>query len=425
MFVRTIHACFAIAFGVAAVACTNTESATNLRTSGPPMVEQVLMDESYTDSMGNVDQRRVFAFGTHPEAAQMGMVAHNVTSALVDITSPGIRVIMGSLLIGNYLEEIECRQPVGPDGAFDKVPLGATPDDIAKCAVPMDTDALALTCKGEHAVCLCQLPGGCGGIAEGLPVGVEDANQDGAADVHQMIKGSVGFKCTAGTGAAAMNINVVIDQAQSYWNPSGFQQPPAMGGFDAMGPAIVLYPSLSVNGTTVPALPSSSTCGLSFDPDVVGKNFEEPCTPVDADGNGGRPPSCDDLNIDQCPQSCTPGDLSGFKFDTEPLLMSLQSITNGQTGVSRTADIFAVSFDNVPLNPDTIATIQMFEGAAMTPYTQFTVSLAGPNQIDMHFTNATGLAASTMYTITFPITFQDGYGVPLPQAQSISFTTGT
>jgi hypothetical protein len=60
----------------------------------------------------------------------------------------------------------------------------------------------------------------------------------------------------------------------------------------------------------------------------------------------------------------------------------------------------------------------------MTPYTQFTVSLVAANQIDIHFTNPTGLAATTMYTITFPTTFQDAYGVPLPQPQSITFTTG-
>ncbi|HTR51371.1 MAG TPA: Ig-like domain-containing protein [Kofleriaceae bacterium] len=396
------------------------------------MVEQVLMKETFTDSMGAVNQRCVFGFGTHPEADEItcngasgSTVAHHVDSALVLVDAPGIRVIFGSLLIGNYLEEIECRQPVGPDGAFDKVPLGSTPDDIAKCAVPMDTDALALTCKGPHAVCLCQLPGGCNGIAEGLPVGVEDANQDGAADTHQMIKGAVGFKCTAGSGATATNVNVAIDQAQSYYDPSGFQQPPATGGFEAMGPALVLYPALVLGNSTVAALPSGSTCGLALDPDVVGKNFAEPCTPVDSDGNGGRPPECDDLNIDQCPQSCTPGDLSGFSFGTEPMLLSLQGITNGQMGVSRTADIFAVTFDNIPVNPNTIGTIQIFEGVAMTPYNMFTVSLTGASQMDIHFTNPTGLAANTQYTVTFPTGFQDGYGVPLPQAQSITFTTGS
>lgn len=430
MFVRTFHACLAVvlgcgAIGIGASACTSTESATNLRTSGPPMVEQVLMDETFTDANGNQNQRRIFSWGTHPEAMDMGTIVHHTTSSLVNITSPGIRVIMGSLLIGNFLEEVQCRQPVGPDGAFDKVPLGATPDDIAKCAVPMDTAALALTCKGPHAVCLCQLPGGCNGVADGLPVGVEDSNQDGAADIHQLIKGAVSFKCTANMATPTLTLSVQMDQAASYWNPSGFQQPPAMGGFDAMGPALVLYPKLAVGNTNVPALPSNSTCQLVFDPDVVGKNFAEPCTPVDSDGFGGRPPECDDLNIDQCPQSCMAGDTSEFTFGTEPLVMTLQGITNGQTGVSRTADIFAQSFDVVPLNANTIGTIQIFEGAAMTPYTLFTLSLTQPNQVDIHFTAATGLAANTMYTITFPTDFQDAYGVPLPQPQSISFTTGS
>src|SRR5438067_7508245 len=65
-----------------ALACTDTESATNLRTSGPPMIEQVLLGETYTAADGTVNERRVIAFGTHPQAATDGSEVHAATNAL-------------------------------------------------------------------------------------------------------------------------------------------------------------------------------------------------------------------------------------------------------------------------------------------------------------------------------------------------------
>src|SRR4030095_15056062 len=115
--------------------------------------------------------------------------------------------------------------------------IAATPDDVARCSVAKDV--LPASCPGsnEHSMCLCHIDAGCGVTGEikvNEPVGVKDANQDGAADNTRMMPGAVGLKC--GT------VDVPIDLNSSYWNPSGDQNVPAMGGFDALGPAIVILP---------------------------------------------------------------------------------------------------------------------------------------------------------------------------------------
>jgi hypothetical protein len=418
MLYRPYIACLALALTAGTIACTDQESATNLRTSGPPMIEQVRMPEYYIQSDMSRAERRVFAFGTFPTAVVPDEV-HAVTQGAAKQDGAGIRIIFGSLLIGNYLEELRCNGIVDDD-AYDKVPLGATPDDIAKCSSSLSQDVLDKTCVGDHAVCICHNAGGCGGVPMGSPVGVLDENGDGAADVHQLIKGAVGIKCHN----ASLSINVPIDQAQSYYNPSGFQEPPAIpstagSGYDQMGPAVVLFSAGADGMGTVPVLPTNMTCGLTFDPDVVGKNNVQVCAPP-----MGRPASCNDVNIDQCDESCTPGDVSAFSFGTEALVMLIQGLSDGQTGWNRTDDLIAYSQDNVPVDAGQIGTIQVFEGAAMTPYTQFTVSLIAPDQVQIHWTNPTGLAANTMYTVTFPTAFQDSFHVGLTAAQSYHFTTG-
>src|SRR6185436_16776080 len=112
--------------------------------------------------------------------------------------------------------------------------------------------------------------------------GVLDVNQDGAADDTRLIAGSVGIKCGS--------IEVPMDQNASYWNPSGDQNKPAMGGFDALGPALVLAPS--------GALPTNLDCLLSFAPDIVDKQNVQVCAPPGGD----------------ITQDCTPGDVGAFKF---------------------------------------------------------------------------------------------------------------
>ena len=232
--------------------------------------------------------------------------------------------------------------------AFDSVPLGATPDDIAKCSVA--SDSLKATCSGPHAVCLCHLDGGCGTVAKGDPVGVLDVNQDGAADNTSFKQGAVGIKCG--------QIDVPIDLDMSYWNPSGDQQVPAMGGFDALGPAIVLAPA---GGT----LPTNIACSLVFAPDVLDKQGVAVCAPPD-----GRPPECEQwpppLNGSKTAAceakfKCNPGDMASFSFNVEPLVISVQGLADNDINVDPAQPIF--SNVNASIDVATLANVTHHPGA--------------------------------------------------------------
>ncbi len=385
---RVLNGICALAASTLAVVagCTDYESATNLNPAGPPMVQQIRMRETYsTPGSTDTSSRRVFGFGTHPDA--IDVEAHPVTSATA--SGNGFRIVMDELLIGNNLEEIACRSVVDTD-AFSRVPLGATPDDIAKCASAQDI--LPSTCKGEYATCMCQLPGGCSVgttmIPMGGPVGVDDKNQDGAADDTQLIATAVGVQC--GT------INVPMDLAKSYWNPSGNQQPPAMGGFEALGPAIVLIP--------LTVLPTNLPCHLTFSADVVDKQNVQVCAPP-----GG------DIDSD-----CNPGDTNAASFKTEPMtILPISPLVTGAMGISRTEPALFVA--NTTLDPSAISSVTVTQGA--TPFTAFTVTLTMGKILNIVWTGA-GLAANTTYTITINTTAKDTFMQPLPAPTIVTFTTG-
>ena len=381
----------------ASAACTDTDSATNLHTSGPPKIEQVRMRETFLDASGTPGQRVVFGFGTHPQA--MSDEEHQVTSALAagDHTLIRFRIIMDQLILGNNLEEIACRAPVGPDGAFDRVPVGATPDDIALCTTAKDV--LPQSCKGEHAVCICQLDGGCivgsDPVAKGQPVGVLDDNQDGAADLDRFIKGAVGLKC--GSTDVAININA------SYWNPSGFQQVPAMGGFDALGPAIVLVPDLApgtmLGGMPEAALPTNTTCQIYFDKSVVNVRGESVCAPA-----GGDP------NTD-----CSPGDTSAVSFKTEPMTFLNDGIAIAPT------DFFTIKV-YAAVDASTTSAITITNGA--TAVTGFTIQVSGTvTGSQLKVIPTTAWPANATLTVTIPSGFHDAFGVSAPMPVTIPITT--
>jgi hypothetical protein len=398
---------FAIACALAisaTAACTDTESATNLQPDGPPMIEQVLLSESIFDAAGNADDSRVIAFGTLP-----GLDAsdeHEVSTAAV--TKQHLRIVFDEILRGNRLEEIECRANVGPDGAFARIPDGTTPDDVAKCAVAKDV--LPASCKGDHAVCLCELDTGCivgtDMVAKGDPVGVQDVNADGAADHHRFIPTAVQLVC------GSMTINA--DPAQSYWYPSGDQQPPAVGGIDAIGPAVVFYAEPQASGATVP---TNSTCGLKFADDVVDKSDIKVCAPV-----GGRTPECSG-NLDKCVQTCTPGDVNAFTFKTAPLVLGVMFDTAGVDRLS------ALSFgaNTIVDQASLTAGVTMTEAGAN--FTGFTITASNQpsdprSSIQVTPTAATGWAADTDYTITFTTGVKDAFGQPLPAPVTVNFHTG-
>ena len=355
------------------------------------MIEQVRLAEVY--AVGGVPANRVvFAFGTHPMATADD--AHAVTTA--QARSNKLRIIVDELLRGNDLEELECRYPVDED-AFARVPVGATPDDVARCAVAQDL--LPARCPGSNplSLCICQLDAGCpSGLTSdgnasitprGASVGVLDRDQDGAADVTQFIAGAAGITC--GT------IVVPIDLKMSYWTPSGNQQKPAQGGFDALGPAVVVVPSQG--------LPTSMECGVTFAPSVVDKDGNQVCAPPGGDITLG----------------CNPGDTSAPRFTVEPLVFSA-----GPQSGSRIDDVKISA--TAQLDAASLAGVTVTEGAA-TSYTQFTATLSTPTEITIHWTAAGGLAPMTQYTITVPsgpAGVLDIFHQPAPERLQLAFTTG-
>src|SRR5688572_2703276 len=126
-------------------ACNAVDSATDLNPEGPPQVRQIFMSEQITDG-AVVRPVKALAFGEHPDfAAQNPGDDGSVETALAK-PSQRLRIVVDELLIGNYLEQIQCR-----NGTFQSVPEGATPDDIARCSVA--ADLLPTSCTGQYAVC--------------------------------------------------------------------------------------------------------------------------------------------------------------------------------------------------------------------------------------------------------------------------------
>lgn len=389
--------CLTIATLALTSACDSSDSTTDLHLDGPPMIEQVRMTELYTDTSGATDiARRVFAFGTHPDATEDQV--HPVTRAAP--TGQNIRIIMDHLLLGNYLEEIACRGQVDTD-TWGAVPINSTPDDIAKCSVQQDV--LPATCKGPNAVCLCQNDAGCAVgttmIAKGAPVGVLDVNEDGAADDTRFIAGSVGIQCGS--------FPVAIDQQASFWEPAGDQQVPARGGFEVLGPAIVLVPGAP--------LPTNIACNLTFADTVVDKKGVEVCAPVGGDIS----------------QSCSPGDVSAFSFKVAELELTPQGLEDMATDVSTTDSIFINA--SAPLKGSSIntTTVQIRlddgsnppTGALQTIVPTGTNPDANGNPLKIQI-KPTGLLPNTKYVLVID-GVTDTYGQPPPAKLIIHFTTGT
>ena len=408
--------------------CSDFESRTDLNAEGPPMVRQVRMWEKYLDTIGVERGRRVFAFGTHEQAEDIELAVNRPTGMVTaaDAMAPtrgipvmpddpsnasiyGFRVIMDELLVGNNLEEVACRGNV--DGDFlARVPIGATPEDIARCSGP--DDVLPKTCPASNrkSTCICQLDSGCSVgtkvVEKGMPVGISDLDQDGAADETRMINGAIKIKC----GPGGM-IDVPLNLDFSYWNPSGDQNVPALGGFDALGPALVLTPS--------GPLPTNVECVLAFadgsDPNlpaIVDKQGERVCAPTEGKIENG------------CP---APGDTSAFKFRVEPLVIKPLSISDGATNVNRNIAMGGVPLDfvaNVPLNPGSLATNVTISPAV--PGATITLIGTGLNAVTIRISGPAGtqLAANTMYRVTITTSVTDTHNQPLPQQVVVTFTTG-
>jgi hypothetical protein len=168
-----------------------------------------------------------------------------------------------------------------------------------------------------------------------------------------------------------------------------------MGGFDALGPALVLQAAV--------ALPTNQNCQLKFAPDVVDKTNTQVCVPVGGDVT----------------ENCSPGDMSAFSFMTQAFTITTPSFMNNATGISRTAPVIFVA--SAPINPSSLSAISV-TGPANMAVTGFTLMQPQPQTVRLTW-NAGALAANTTYTITITSALTDTYNLPV-QPFTITFTTG-
>lgn len=384
----------AVAATLLASACETPETATGLRPEGPPMVQQVFMFE-IANNNGTLARQNILAHGWHPAVPNGRDLDGDGTPDEVDLTHPTmsaaaadqrIRVVLDELLIGNYLEEIACRI-----GGYSKVPEGATPDDIANCAVA--DDLLPAFCKGPYAVCLDPVTG--------APNGVLDEDENGSPDNTQMIDGAVNIVCNGLAGPVPLN------REASFWQPSGNQLIPAGGSpTNNLGPAIVLVPMMG-------RLPAASTCHIEFAPDITDKtDRNRPCVPT----NGTE--DTDDIG------NCTEGDMSGFSFGTESIRLDTSSPSNNAMNIPVTRRTVSF-FMTAPVDPGSAvpANVTFMAGAATRTDFTVTIPAANPSRIDVTLNvGAPNLAPATVHTVTIT-NLRDSFGVPVTGTFSTTFTT--
>jgi hypothetical protein len=382
---RTVVTALLAAWAASAVAaCSPEDSATGLVEEGPPKLRQVFMSELYDDN-GTLRIRSILAYGTHDRIPAER--THSTTTAAANTQT--IRVVFDEILRGNALEEISCRsRQLSPTtgcvvpGGFSRVPVGATPDDIAACAVA--NDLLDESCTGKYATCL---------NPDGIPCGVEDEDENGSADNTRMIAGQVKLMCG--------DVDVPLDPEQTYYQPAGNQLVPAgQTPEGSLGPALILKPTNSGR------LPTGSTCRLVLAGDVVDKDDIAVCAPAGGD------PSVD----------CTPGDLAAFSFGTESLRVSSSTPGAGETGVAVETTSIRI-FWNAALAPATVNTTTVTVTPALPPPpagmpavqtdsmdTQIRLNTAGP------------LQGGTQYTVTVD-GVTDSFGVEQTAPFTLTFTT--
>ena len=363
--------------------CDDPPTATGLHPEGPPKIQQVFLKELYTD--GNLLRvRTILAYGTH-ENVPAEREHPPTTAATNDQT---IRVVFDEILRGNSLEEIRCQTRTLSDtdacvvpGGWSRVPVGATPDDIADCAVA--NDLLDENCAGPMATCLDE---------NGIPCGVWDKDEagqfdDGSADQTRLIAGQVRIMCGS--------IEVPLGIVQSYWQPAGNQLVPArLTPEGSLGPALILRPENDGR------MPTNSDCRLILAPDVVDKDDLQVCTPP-----GGDPLA-----------DCTPGDLSGFSFRTDPLRLTSSTPQPDETGVA-TSPVNIQTFWSAPIDVASVQASVTVTPPLVAPVVTLTTSLTG-----ITITSTTPFAPATTYTVTFT-GLTDSFGVPVPAPVTFSFTT--
>jgi len=369
--------------GALVIACSDKESSTELHPEGPPMVQQVFVQERVVS--GEVAREKFqLAFGDHPEiplpdADPVNGDDREVVNAVARGTAK-IRVVFDELLQGNYLEEIACA-----DGTFSPVPIGADPDDIKDCSGP-DLSGCVAVCIGASG-----------------PVGILDENGDGAVDDSRM----------RDYGGGELAVSVVcgdqpmpLDPQTSFYNPSGNQLLPAVplpGSINGLGPALVLAP--------LDGMKTGSACTINFRPEVVDKDGENVCAPPDGDIDAG----------------CTPPDTSLISFTVEPLAIAEIGAEpgDGATDVELTAPDETFALIVIPFNavidPSTLDAITLVDDMDNPVTLEPTLSAEDGSLLFIEVPG--GYDADTTYTLTIGTGLTDKFGGALPATITITFTT--
>lgn len=390
-----------------ATGCGDDVTATGLNPAGPPMVRQVFLTERVTNASGTgLNKNNQLAFGDHAEATDGD---DRVVENAVPLKQR-IRVVIDELLLGNNLEEIACK-----DGSWSKVPVGATPDDVARCA-----DLDLTRCTGELATC----------VGNGGPVGVLDDDVNGSPDKLRFIENAVTLRCD--------DTDIPIDRELSFWQPSGNQQVPSGAGLNGIGPAVILIPR--------EGLRTSARCTVVFAADVVDKDGERVCAPTDGDIG----------------QDCAPGDTSKIDFGSEALRLAGSNPTDNANNVALVtggSDEFKMSLEwnanlfSPGLTPDEfesmIGDLMAGVGAATTIVAdplpeggddevtltanfgddpvagEFTPEMVLEDPFKLTVRVGGGFIDNAIYTVTLGTGIADQYGSGLPENHVLTFCTGT
>lgn len=367
-----------LAAGAMALACSDKDSSTDLNPEGPPMVQQVFVQEKVIS--GDVARDKFqLAFGDHPGIPLPDEDPVNgddrVVNNAVARNGAKLRVVFDELLVGNYLEEISCA-----DGTYSVVPIGADPDDIKDCSGP-DLSRCVAVCIGASG-----------------PIGILDENGDGAADDTRMRDYGGG---ELGAGIVCGDQSIPLDPEQSFYNPSGNQLLPAVGLPDAingLGPALVLQPA--------DGMKTGAACTVTFRSEVVDKDGNTVCAPEAG-------------NVDN---DCSPGDTSRISFTVEPLALIGSSPENEETDVALDASIL-LQF-NAALDPATVDDALSLVDDMGDPV-DFTIEVSQEDAALVTLTVTGGFQAQTTYTLTIDTVLTDKFGGALPQPVTLTFTTTT
>lgn len=362
------------------ISCDAPQSKEDLNPAGPPMVRQVFVTEKVIVNDAPRVLEGQLAFGTH--AAEFFEDDDGTVSTAIALGAQEMRVVLDELIRGNSLEEMACA-----DGSFSRIPNGTTPDDVADCAGP--ADAITKCTK----VCI---------GSDGAPIGILDADDDGAADDMRMIDYNPDPLVTElGVGVVCDGVPVPLDPEFSFWSPSGNQTFPSNNtlGFRGIGPAIVLKPVADVG------LRTGSSCNIVFRPEVTDYDGNPVCAPT-----GGLPA-----------EGCSGPDTAKLLFNTEVLTLSNSVPQADATNVALNASAFILLAFNGNLDASTVAAISLTAGGApvtINPLVQEDDTTSIIIALDDDF------LPDTAYALTVGTGLQDLLGGSMATPTVLNWTTG-